>query len=445
MARIAEWPASLARERRSSGRCDRILDLARLHVIASANHRFLLAALVFCAGPILARPAVDSDVGPAEAQLRLVVEKVRQGSLGSALREVDRLIAQYPNFRLAHLVQGDLLRARAGPIDRLGNTGHAGGERLDELRAEALARLRAYNDRPPPGHVPRYLLRMGPSQKHAIVVDASRFRAFVFENVNGTPRLVEDFYATLGKNGIEKLREGDRKTPIGVYHVTSLIPGAKLPDLYGWGALPINYPNEWDQLAGKTGYGIWLHGVPSDTYARAPRGSDGCIALANPDIERLTQRVRVGTTPVIIADRVEWVPSAAARAESAEIAAQLEAWRKDWESLDSRRYLAHYAATFRSGDMALTTWTTHKRRVNAGKKWIRVSLENVSVLRSPGRDALISVSFDQDYRSNNLSRRTAKRQYWAREGGRWKIAYEGLARSRPVVLPESYPGKRRAS
>lgn len=137
--------------------------------------------------------------GKVMHEMVLVLERMHQGSLGGALKEDDRLIARYPNFRLAHLVQGDLLRARAMPIDRVGDTGHAGSERLDELRAEAWARL----------------------------------RAFVFENANGMPRLVEDFYATLGKNGIEKQREGDRKTPIGVYHVTSLIPGAKLPDLYG--------------------------------------------------------------------------------------------------------------------------------------------------------------------------------------------------------------------
>jgi murein L,D-transpeptidase YafK len=412
-------------------------------VIPSAFPGFLLAALVFCTAPVLATPAAGTDAGTAEAQLRLVLEKVRQGRLDTALKEIDRLITRHPNFRLAHLVQGDLLLARAGPIARLGNTGHAGGERLEELRAEASARLRAYEDRPTADRVPRNLLRMAPLQRHAIVVDASRFRAFVFENASGTPRLVDDFYATVGKNGIDKLREGDRKTPIGVYHVTSLIPGAKLPDLYGWGALPISYPNEWDQLRGKTGYGIWLHGVPSETYARAPRASDGCLALANPDIERLARRVQVGTTPVIIAERVEWVTSAAARAEGAEITEQLEGWRKDWESLDSRRYLEHYAAGFRSGTMDLGAWSAHKRRVNASKRWVRISLQNVSVLRSPGKEALISVTFDQDYRSDNLSRRTAKRQYWGKEGGRWKIAYEGLARNGSVALPESFPNKRR--
>jgi murein L,D-transpeptidase YafK len=389
----------------------------------------------------VAQPRSNTGAG-AEAQLAIVLEKVRQGSLDAALKEIDRLIDRHPNFRLAHLVRGDLLIAHATPIDRLGNTGHAGGGRLEELRAEAFARLRAHRDRPPADHVPSYLLRMGPSQRHAIVVDASRLRAFVFENTDGTPRLVEDFYTTLGRNGIDKMREGDRKTPIGVYQVTSTIPGAKLPDLYGWGALPIDYPNEWDRLAGKTGYGIWLHGVPSDTYARAPWASDGCIALANPDIERLSRRVQAGATPVIIADRIEWVSREVAGAEGAEIMQWLESWRRDWESLDSGRYLAHYAAGFRSGNMELGAWSAHKRRVNASKKWVKVGLENVSVLRSPAKQELISVTFDQVYRSSNLTRRIAKRQYWVREGGRWKIAYEGLVGRAPLALPESYPGRR---
>ncbi len=399
-----------------------------------------IAALGFCAAAA-AQPALGAGDGP-EAQLIGALEKMRQGSLDGALAEVERLIDRHPNFRLAHLVQGDLLLARAGPIERLGNTGHTGRERLEELRAEASARLRAHRERPSAEHVPRYLLRMAPSQGHAIVVDASRSRAFVFENANGTPRLVEDFYTTLGRNGIEKAREGDRKTPVGVYHVTSMIPGAKLPDLYGWGALPIDYPNEWDRIAGRTGYGIWLHGVPADTYARAPWASDGCLALANLDMERLSRRVQVGATPVVIAERIDWVPREVARAQGAEIMERLESWRSDWESLDSDRYLAHYAAGFRSGTMELGAWKAYKRRVNASKKWVRIGLENVSVLRSPARQDLVAVTFDQVYRSSNLSRRIAKRQYWIREGSGWKIAYEGLVGRALVALPESHPGRR---
>jgi murein L,D-transpeptidase YafK len=400
-----------------------------------------LAATVLLFSPLTgysAQPRNSASLNGADAQIKLVFEKIQQEQLAAALDEVDRLIVRHPNFRLAHLVRGDLLLARAGPIAGLGNTGHAARERLDELRTEALARLRAYNEHPPADLIPRYLLWFDPAQRHAIVVDASRSRIYVYENAGGTPRFVEDYYTTLGKYGIEKIREGDRKTPIGVYHVTSKIPGTRLPDLYGWGAFPINYPNEWDTALGKTGYGIWLHGVPSDNYSRAPWASDGCIALANPDIEDLGKRVQVGVTPVIIADRVEWLTPEAWRTERDAFVRQLEAWRTDWESLDPDRYLAHYAREFRSNGMDLAAWREHKRRVNGGKTWIKVSLNNVSIFRSPGQQSLIAVTYQQDYRSNNLAQQTRKRQYWVMEDGRWKIAYEAPARASAVALPESF-------
>ena len=402
----------------------------------------LLAASVLVLAPLVGfseQPRSSAGIAGADAQFKLVLEKVEQNQLHTALSEVDRLIARYPNFRLAHLVRGDLLLARAKPIEVFGNTGHAARERLDELRAEAFARLRAYNEHPPSDLIPRYLLRFNPMQKHAVVIDSRRSRVYVYENANGTPRLVEDYYTTLGKRGIEKALEGDQKTPIGVYQITSKIPGSKLPNLYGWGAFPINYPNEWDRMRGKTGYGIWLHGVPSDTYARAPWASDGCIALANPDIEELGKRVQVGITPVIIAESIEWVRPEAWRAERDAFMAQLEEWRTDWERLDTDRYLAHYARDFRSDGMDISAWNAHKQRVNAAKTWIKVSLTNVSAFRSPGNQSLIAVTFDQDYRSNNLTQQTRKRQYWIFEEDRWKIAYEAPLRRAALTLPESFP------
>ena len=407
-----------------------------------ARFASLLATLVLLLAPFpgqAVEPRSGASLDGAEAQFRLVLENIRRERLTSALSEVDRLIVRYPNFRLAHLIRGDLLMARAKPIVQIADTGHAARERIDELRAEALARVRAYSNHPAADLVPRALLRFSPAQEHAIVIDASLSRVYVYENAGGTPRFVEDFYSTLGKYGIEKDREGDKKTPVGVYRVTSQIPGAKLPDLYGWGAFPIDYPNEWDRRLGKTGYGIWLHGVPSDTYARAPRASDGCVALANPDVENLGKRVQVGLTPVIIADRVEWVTPAASRAEREAFLSRIESWREAWESRDAERYLAHYAREFRSAGMDLATWGTHKRRVNAAKRWVKVSLGDLSVFRNPGERDLMVVTFDQDYRSSNLSQKTRKRQFWVMEDGSWKIAFEAPARGVKLALPESFP------
>lgn len=45
---------------------------------------------------------------------------------------------------------------------------------------------------------------------------------------------------------------------------------------------------------GRNGYGIWLHGTPSDTFSRPPRTSDGCVVLANTDLDEIARRLQVG-------------------------------------------------------------------------------------------------------------------------------------------------------
>ena len=363
-----------------------------------------------------------------EDRLSAVFDAVEANQVDVAMKRVDALIADYPNFRLAYLVRGDLLLARARPLETFGNVlKTVPQERVEGLRAEALQRLRAQRQRPGDDRLPRYVLQLNPDQKHALVVDARRSRLYVYANSGGKPKLIADYYVTLGKNGIEKTREGDQKTPLGVYHVTANLPRKKLTDFYGAGAFPISYPNEWDRRQGRSGHGIWLHGVPSNVYSRAPRASDGCIVLANPDLESLGQRLQIGLTPVIIADEVEWVDAATLEAERASLAAEIEQWRADWQSRDTERYLAHYAQRFASGGQNLAAWTTHKRKVNGAKSWIKVGLGRVTMLRYPHERDVVVVTFDQDYRSNGLSNVMKKRQYWTKENGRWKILYEGAA------------------
>jgi murein L,D-transpeptidase YafK len=160
-------------------------------------------------------------------------------------------------------------------------------------------------------------------------------------------------------------------------------------------------------------------------YARPPRASDGCIVLANPDLEALGRQLQVGLTPVVIADEVEWIDPVALEAERASLAAALEQWRADWQGRDTERYLAHYSQRFASGGQDLGAWGAHKRKVNAARKWIKVNVARVSMLRYPRERDVVVVSFEQDYRSDGLSNVMKKRQYWVKEGARWKILYEG--------------------
>lgn len=377
---------------------------------------------------VAGRAAARDPSRALEQQLAQIVGAIRDDRPDDAMREVDALIVQHPTFRLAHLIRGDLLHARAQPLRRFGDVSKtAPQEAVDALRSEALVRLNALREPPKSGLAPRYILKLYPAQRHALVIDSRRSRLYVFENAAGHLRLVTDYYVTLGKRGVEKTREGDQKTPLGVYHVTANLPRSKLADFYGVGAFPINYPNAWDRRLGRKGFGIWLHGTPSDTYSRPPRASDGCIVLANPDLESVARQVQTGLTPVIIADEIEWTSEAELARERQALEATLESWRSDWQSGNTDRYLAHYSNRFRAGEQDYRDWAAQKRRVNAGKQWIRVGVANSAMFRYPRERDFVVVVFDQDYRSNNLSNRMRKLQYWVLEKGQWKIVYEGAA------------------
>ncbi len=374
-------------------------------------------------------PVTVSDSGP-EGMLASIFNEIEANRLNNALDLTEALLRQHPNYRLANLIKGDLLLARTQPIRTFGALSDAPVDKVADLRAEAIVRLKGYREKPESNFVPRYLLQMQPDQRYAIVVDTKRSRLYLYENDvsnGGRPRFVADYYITHGKLGADKLIEGDKKTPVGVYHVTANLPRQKLADLYGSGAYPINYPNEWDKQQGRKGSGIWLHGTPSDTFARPPRASDGCVVLTNQDLDAVAKNLQVGLTPVIISPSVEWLSLDDWAKERDELNKTIESWRTDWESRDTDRYLRHYSKRFKSADQSYEQFAAQKRQVNASKEWIKLKVSNLSVFRNPGKEEVIVVTFDQDYRSNNLENQMKKRQYWQREDGKWKIIYEGSA------------------
>lgn len=388
-----------------------------------------IVAAVALALPVCApaKPALGESQITTETLLNRAFMEIGRQRFDAALDHIEALIRARPNFRMAHFIKGDLLLAKARPLATLGNASNGPAERILDLREEAVARLRAYREPPSSDRVPRYLLKLLPEQKYAVVVDTGRSRLYLFRNDGDQPRYAGDYYISSGKRGAVKAREGDQKTPVGVYHVTSSLPRKKLSDFYGHGAYPINYPNEWDRRQGRNGHGIWLHGTPSDTYSRPPRASDGCVVLSNADLDALATHLQIGLTPVIISEGVEWLSVEAWTAERKSFMKALDQWRGDWESLDTDRYLDHYSPGFAANGQGRDAWGRHKRQVNGAKRWVKIGLSNVSLFRTPGAEEVVEVTFDQDYQSSNLSNMMTKRQYWLREGGRWRIVYEGAA------------------
>lgn len=379
----------------------------------------LPAALADDAAPASTLPVFANEI---EAGFVRAIIGLRENGLRHALGEIDLALAKSPNFRLGHLIKGDLLMARAGSPVAFGPLVASARPGVAPLQDEARMRLQHYLDAPPRDQLPLPMVQLAPAQKHAILVDTARSRLFVFANRDGEPRYVTDFYISLGKNGVEKRRQGDQKTPLGVYTIVSAKD--RLPDLYGPGAFPISYPNEWDRLHKRNGYGIWLHGTPSETYSRPPRATDGCVALTNDDLRRLARYVDVGRTPVVISAGVEWAEPGRWEASRREFLASFEKWRADWESLDTERYLSHYAASFRGDGKDRAAWSRHKRKVNQGKSWVKIGVSDMSVFSHPGGENMMVVTFAQDYRSSNLSNRTVKRQYWSRDRGTWRVVFE---------------------
>ncbi|MCX7627362.1 MAG: L,D-transpeptidase family protein [Methylophilaceae bacterium] len=354
--------------------------------------------------------------------------EITQGRVDAALENIDQVIRLVPNFKLAYLVRGDLLQAKARQISSFGSVPGASHDEIADLREEARVRLERYLTRESELTQPDYLWQLEPGQRHAIVVDTARSRLYLYRNDQGKPRYVADYYVTVGKNGTVKQIEGDKKTPLGVYFAGRQLAKKKLPDFYGSAAYPLNYPNEWDRRLGKNGHGIWLHGTPSDTYSRPPRASDGCLVLTNPDITALAPVLQEGNTPIVIVDRVT-PPSPELHTQRANLVRALEAWRMHWERQDTDRYLASYSRDFLSGDgKDFTQWAEEKRRIQKIKVHSKITLSNVSIFRYPDAQRLMAVvSFDQDFKSDRLNNRMRKRQYWVLEDGHWKILYEGAA------------------
>ncbi len=391
-----------------------------------------LLALLACA-PAVADPTPGSVY---ERSLLEAIREIQNLNLEDALAGTRDLIRQYPHSRLGHMLYADLLLAKAEPLMHIGS-GIAADRAKRDFRDEI--RQRWQHDASPAhrGMYPENILHLADEQPYAILVDLEHSRVYVFRNAGGKLELEADYFTTIGLNGYGKQREGDQKTPIGIYHVTRFIDGGELPDLYGAGAFPISYPNAWDLRLGRTGSGIWIHGTPSNTYNRSPWASDGCIVVSNPDFRHIDRYVRPELyTPVIVAESVNWIDPAQWQARRRAALDLLSRWLDDWQSLDHARYRGHYSPTeLDAYGRDFAAWDAHKRWVNQRKTFIRVEYSGLNVFDYPGEDALMLMQFVQHYRSNNFNVDAPKEIFWRRDAERWRIVYEnGRRLAEPAAI-----------
>lgn len=392
---------------------------AKKEIAKQSQTRRVAAALASTAAP---------SEGAAESRLIDIYNLIGHSHHQEALQKAERLVDDIPHFQLAQLVYGDLLAARVRPLATMGDVPTAmatsSAAALQDLRDESLKRMKALRERPPAQAIPSQFLTLSQRSKHAIAVDASRSRLYLFENMPAGLKLIADYYISIGKAGISKVAEGDQRTPLGVYYISSNLDPKSLKDFYGSGALPLNYPNVLDAKRGNTGSGIWLHGTPPKQFARAPQATDGCVVLANPDLERIIRTVEVRSTPVVIAQQLQWITPQAAQSDSKPFENVLMAWRNAKASGNLQQTLSYYTPDFNSNGKTLDQWTPRLKAEMSQIVGRSVQIKDLSLLRWNDTAETMVVTFGEV--ADGTRTGWTKRQYWIRQDKRWKIFFEGV-------------------
>jgi murein L,D-transpeptidase YafK len=394
----------------------------------------LLTILLLLLLPI-ALPAAEPPGNQYEQSLLETIREIQSLDHEQALNSTRDLIRQYPHSRLGHMLYADLLLAKAEPLTGVGS-GIETDRAIEDFRYEIRQRWQHGSSQLNHDLYPDNILFVAEDQPYLILVDQQSSRIYVYRNEGGDLQLETDYFTTIGLNGYGKQKRGDQKTPIGIYHVTRYIDDEELPDLYGAGAYPINYPNAWDKRKHRTGDGIWIHGTPSYTYNRSPWASNGCIVVSNPDFQHIGKYINPqNSTPVIVAEKVNWISREQWLAERQQVMQLLSGWIIDWESLDHERYSSHYSRTeLDAYGRDFRAWDGHKRWVNRDKTWVHVQYSKLNIFNYPGEQDLILMQFVQNYRSNNLNTDAHKELYWRKHGDGWQIVQENI---RSFPIPDS--------
>jgi len=268
------------------------------------------------------------------------------------------------------------------------------------------------------GMVPTPIIHMK-RQDHLLLCEKKSKMLHLIRSESSGLFIIKSFSCTVGSNNGDKREVGDLATPEGIYFLISFL--SSLPEKYGVGAFPLNYPNLLDQKEGKKGSGIWLHGFPG--HMERPPSSEGCVVVRDEDLKELMKLIRIGDTPLVIVDTLRYQSSETQQKVFQGLVQFLRNWKGAWESLDTEKYLSYYSRDFvNSEGMNYERFKAHKERVNQSKRFIKLHIESKSFLLSQKDGGSIAVlRINQDYASDNFKSYTRKTLYLREEQGQWKI------------------------
>lgn len=259
--------------------------------------------------------------------------------------------------------------------------------------------------------------------KFVFVVDKSARKLTIYERNGKQIKKVNEFPADIGKSDGNKTKRDDHKTPEGIYFLQKRLTQPEIPfQLYGDLAFTTNYPNLFDQREDKTGSGIWLHAIPDSVPLT--RGSRGCVVVRNNVIKQIAEYIKLGETPILIFDKVDYVGLTEHEKRREEISQYLQAWTSAWESMDVEKYISYYDEKFEAPGFNYKTWKAHKTNLKAKYKYIKVQLYQPYILLNKNQ---LIVKALQRYESDQFTDYGVKTIYALKNKNSWRIIREEWA------------------
>ena len=232
-------------------------------------------------------------------------------------------------------------------------------------------------------HIPEPLISLESAKNNAIViVEKSSQQLFLYQ-YDGRYKEVFKTSCSTGKVAGYKTEAGDKKTPEGIYFCTQEFSKRELSPIYGSRAFPIDYPNYLDRKAGRNGSAIWLHGTNKQLKRR---DSNGCVALNNADIDRLSRYILLNRTPVILVDKLAYISSnddhlLGIRSAVTEF---LDQWTDAYNAESVSDYVQYFDRGCEFDTTFWTDWVPVRERLDQMAGKVTVGMKNLSVYRHGG-------------------------------------------------------------
>ena len=288
------------------------------------------------------------------------------------------------------------------------------------------------NDQKSSEFFPSVLLQLDDRYSHHVLVaEKNSHKLYLYENVDGMPKLLTKFQMATGKQPGNKIFQGDFRTPEGFYFMTQFIPREELlqrygkeGEIYGVGAFVMDYPNPIDKSSEKTGGGIWLHSTNDETRIDKGLDSRGCVVAANKDLKVISQYIELHRTPIIVVHNLNYLPSNTWQAERTALSQTLNEWLEAWREKDIKKYLSFYHETefhdrYRGN---FNQFSSYKKAVFSNPGNPTIDLKDISLFRT---DDYAVINFTQDYSSNTIKDSGKKTLYLKRnEYYKWMIVAE---------------------